>query len=68
MKSFAILTAWTLLVGVIIHSVFSPQNGVMFQSPLAALSLGIIGLGLCMESKKQLVAVRVRSDDQNPSR
>ena len=61
MKTIGILSAWAALVCVIVYCVFSPENGVMFQNPMAAMSLGVIGLGLCMESKKTLSPVRVRS-------
>lgn len=65
MKTFAIISAWAALASVILYCVFSPQDGVMFQGPMAALSLGVIGLGLCKESHKQLAVVRVKSERQN---
>jgi hypothetical protein len=56
MKLFGILLAWCALSAVIIYGVMSPEHGLMFKNPLAAMSLGLIGLGLCMESHKQLKA------------
>lgn len=64
MKSIAILTAWSALVSVILYCVFSPEHAVMSQSPMAAMSLGVIGLGLCMESKKHLAPVHVAVEDE----
>jgi hypothetical protein len=61
MKTIAILTAWAVLAAVILFAVLVPVNAVMFQNPLAALSLGVIGLGLCMESKKHLAPAEAKA-------
>lgn len=56
MKRIGILLAWAALVGVVVYGVMSPEHGLMFKNPLAAMSLGMVGLGLCMESIKQIKA------------
>ncbi len=60
MKSFGILLAWAALCGVIVYGVMSPEHGLMFQNPLAAMSLGMVGLGLCLESRKHFKAASSR--------
>ena len=47
--SFAALT----VTATIIYAVVSPDMGVVYQNPTATLGIGLVGLGLCMESRKQ---------------
>jgi len=54
MKSFLATLALTALCAVVLISALHPERGVLFQSPGAALGLGLVGLGLCMEARKRL--------------
>ena len=53
MKQFTHITAWTLVTIIVTYAAVQPDTGVIYQSPLACLGLGLIGLGLCMESRKR---------------
>ena len=52
MKQFTHITAWTFVTTIVTYAAVQPDSGVIYQSPLACLGLGLIGLGLCMESRK----------------
>lgn len=56
MKSLAQFTAWTFVAGIILFAALNPSNGVIFQSPGAAVGIGLIGLGMCMEARKKMAA------------
>lgn len=47
MKAILSTLAATALIGVIVFAMVNPHGGVVYQSPLMALGLGLIGLGLC---------------------
>jgi len=47
MKSMFTLIAWIAPMLLIAWVAFSPETGLVFQSPTAALGVGLIGLGLC---------------------
>ncbi len=46
--------AWAVASLTIVYAAFNPESGVAYQSPGAALSIGLIGLGLCLEGRKRL--------------
>lgn len=54
MKSILTVVAWTFVSLVIVHLAVNPDTGVVHASPTAALGVGLIGLGLCMEARKRL--------------
>jgi len=54
MKNTAQFVAWTFVAGIIVFAALNPATGVIFQSPGAAVGLGLIGLGLCMEARKKM--------------
>ena len=47
MKSIAIIIAWAIAAAVILYAAVNPHNGIVWQSPMSALGVGLIGLGLC---------------------
>lgn len=47
MKSIAIITCWAIAAGVILYAAVNPNNGIIWQSPMSAFGVGLIGLGLC---------------------
>jgi hypothetical protein len=53
MKTMMSLIAWTIAAVVIVYAAVAPDNGVIFQSPGAALAVGVIGLGLCLDAKQR---------------
>lgn len=55
MKSALTLIAWAFVATVILFAAVNPNGGVAFQSPMAAIGLGMIGLGICMETRKKLL-------------
>jgi hypothetical protein len=54
MKSILTVAAWTLVTLIIIYVAVNPQSGIIYTSPSAALGVGLIGMGLCMEARKRL--------------
>ena len=54
MKPILTIVAWTFISLVIVYLAVNPDSGVIYASPTAALGVGLIGLGLCMEAKKRL--------------
>ncbi len=56
MKSFAQFAAWAFVAGIILFAALNPTSGVIFQSPGAAIGIGLIGLGMCMEARKKQLA------------
>jgi hypothetical protein len=55
MKTIVNLIVWTIVATVIVYAAVSPENGVIFKSPGAALAVGVIGLGLCLDAKQRQV-------------
>lgn len=47
MKSIFTLIAWVAPMLLIAWVAFNPETGLVFQSPTAAVGVGLIGLGLC---------------------
>ncbi len=47
MKSFAIIACWAIAAGVILYAAINPHNGIVWQSPMSALGVVLIGAGLC---------------------
>lgn len=58
MKSILNSLAWGLAVAVVAYAAVGPGMGVLYGNPLACLGVGLIGLGLCMESRRKLVAAK----------
>jgi hypothetical protein len=56
MKAFAHLLAWGFVVTVLIYAVVNPQSGLVYHSPGAMLSVGMIGLGLCIQARQKMRA------------
>ena len=54
MKSILTVVALTFVSLVIVYLAVNPDSGVVHASPTAALGVGLIGLGLCMEARKRL--------------
>ena len=54
MKPILIIAAWAFVSLVIVYAAVNPNSGVIHMSPTAALGVGLIGLGLCMEARKRL--------------
>lgn len=46
MKSFFVAMAWLIPMAVILYAAVNPTNGIVYQSPLAAVGIGLIGLGM----------------------
>lgn len=59
MRTLGILLAWSVPVGVILYAALSPDGGVVFHSPMTALGIGMIGLGMCLEARRRLLAASV---------
>jgi hypothetical protein len=56
MKTYLSVLMWSISAGALVYAVASPGSGVAFRSPLAAICLGMIGLGVCLEARKQRFA------------
>ncbi len=59
MKSILNSLAWGFAVAVVVYAAVGPGMGVLYGNPLACLGVGLIGLGLCMESRRRLVLAKV---------
>ncbi len=59
MKQICQLVAWAVVSLLIVYAAFNPHNGVAYQSPMSALGIGMIGLGLCMNGRKRLAVQTV---------
>lgn len=62
MKSVLTLAAWLFVSVVIVYAAANPESGVIFQSPMAALGVGLIGLGLCKQTRDHLKAEPLREN------
>jgi len=58
MKSILHSLAWGFAVTVVVYAAVGPGMGVLYGNPLACLGVGLIGLGLCMDSRRKLVAAK----------
>ena len=47
MKSVLTCAAALALTAIVLYAAINPVNGIVFQSPTAAIGVGLIGLGLC---------------------
>ena len=54
MKAILLLIAWASLAAAVLYMTIHPQSGVIYQSPMTAIGLGLIGLGLCKHAREQL--------------
>ncbi len=61
MKRALNMTAWSFAVFTVVYLAIGPGVGVLYGNPLACLGVGLIGLGLCMESRRKLVAVKAKA-------
>ena len=61
MKSMLNTVAWGFAVSVVVYAAVGPGMGVLYGNPLACLGVGLIGLGLCMDSRRRLVAVKAQA-------
>lgn len=62
MKSALNILAWSFAVTALVYCVVGPGGGVLYGNPLACVGVGLIGLGLCMDSRRRLIAQRVPQD------
>lgn len=58
MRSIFGYLAWAFVAGTILFTVAHPAAGVIYSSPGVAISLGMIGLGLCMQARQNAMAQR----------
>lgn len=56
MKSFLSLIAWLCIAAVIVYAATQPDGGVVYQSPMGALGIGLIGLGMCKKMSRRRTA------------
>jgi hypothetical protein len=61
MKTMLNTMAWGFAVTVVVYAAVGPGMGVLYGNPLACLGVGLIGLGLCIESRRRLVAVKAEA-------
>ena len=53
-----------MVIATIIYAAVSPEMGIVYQNPAATLGIGLVGLGLCMESRKQQTARKTAENDK----
>ena len=61
MKSMLNTLAWGFAVTVVVYAAVGPGMGVLYGNPLACLGVGLIGLGLCVDSRRRLVAAKAQA-------
>lgn len=61
MKSIFVTLAWLTPIVVIAWVAFNPDTGLVFQSPTAALGVGLIGLGLCKHVRDREQPARTKT-------
>ncbi|GAB4107922.1 MAG: hypothetical protein Kow00105_12450 [Phycisphaeraceae bacterium] len=61
MKRALNMVAWSFAVLMVVYLAIGPGVGVLYGNPLACLGVGLIGLGLCMESRRKLVTVKAKA-------
>ncbi|MFA9478418.1 hypothetical protein ACERK3_08925 [Phycisphaerales bacterium AB-hyl4] len=49
------LSAWLFVAGVVLYASVHPEQGVIYHNPLACLGLALIGLGVCVQSRRALL-------------
>ena len=52
MKRMLNMLAWTFVSLVVVYGSVHPEHGVIYHNPLACLGLGLIGLGLCVQGRR----------------
>lgn len=68
MKTVLHTLAWGFAVAVAVYAAVGPGMGVLYGNPLACLGVGLIGLGLCVDSRRRLVAVKAEASTPDVSR
>ncbi len=53
MKPFAKLALMVCTTLLVVYVAINPQWGIVYQSPTAALGVGLIGMGLMIEARKR---------------
>ena len=56
MKPIAKFGACVLLMTVLVYTAVEPSAGLLYQSPLACIGLGLIGLGLILQNCNNMSA------------
>ncbi len=62
MKAGLNILAWTFAMATVVYAAVGPGAGVLYGNPLACLGVGLIGLGLCMDGRRRLVAVKAEKN------
>ncbi len=62
MKSALNILAWSFALAVVVYAAVGTGAGVLYGNPLACVGVGLIGLGLCMDSRRRLVADKATQD------
>lgn len=63
MKAALQFVAWSAVAAVVLCAALNPDGGVAFQSPAAALGLGMIGLGLIKHAKEHRAGQTAPEDE-----
>ncbi len=58
MKAGLHMLAWTFALAALVYCVVGSGGGVLYGNPLACLGVGMIGLGLCVDGRRRLVAAK----------
>ena len=51
MKTCVQFAVWAFFVCVIVYAALSPDGGAVYQNPMTAVGLGLIGLGLIKQAR-----------------
>ena len=52
MKAMLILALWTCSAVAATYMVAAPDGGIAYRHPMAAIGVGLFGLGLCQHARK----------------
>lgn len=52
-KSWVACLFWLIVASGLLYVAVNPSSGVIYTGPGAVLGMALLGLGLCMEARKQ---------------
>lgn len=56
MRTILKLAAWSFSASVVVFASVNAESGVVYQNPVVAMGLGMIGLGLCLDARKRALS------------
>ncbi len=64
MKTIALLLPWLGIWAGVLYLAINPESGLMYNNPITAIGLGLIGLGMMMEARKRQTVRQAAAESQ----